>query len=34
MLHVHGNAKDSDEAIWTEHVLKSIIEISRSEGIK
>ncbi|KAI4295895.1 hypothetical protein L6164_035891 [Bauhinia variegata] len=31
-LHVHGNAKDSEESQWTEHVLKSIHEIARSEG--
>ncbi|PSS24836.1 TRNA wybutosine-synthesizing protein [Actinidia chinensis var. chinensis] len=32
MLHVHGNAKDSEEGFWTDHVLKSISEISKSEG--
>ncbi|KDP20748.1 hypothetical protein JCGZ_21219 [Jatropha curcas] len=32
MLHVHGNVKDSEEGSWTEHVLKSINEISTSEG--
>ena len=32
MLHVHGNVKDSEEGLWTEHVLKSISEIARSEG--
>ncbi|KAK4284380.1 hypothetical protein QN277_001222 [Acacia crassicarpa] len=32
VLHVHGNAKDSEEGQWTEHVLKSIEEIARSEG--
>lgn len=29
---MHGNAKDSEEGQWTEHVLKSIQEIVRSEG--
>ncbi|KAF7811166.1 tRNA wybutosine-synthesizing protein 2/3/4 [Senna tora] len=32
VLHVHGNAKDSEELQWTEHVLNSISEIARSEG--
>ena len=32
MLHVHGNAKDSEEGFWTDHILKSINEISKSEG--
>ncbi|KAL7213528.1 hypothetical protein ACSBR2_016123 [Camellia fascicularis] len=32
ILHVHGNAKDSEEGFWTQHILKSIYEISRSEG--
>lgn len=29
---MHGNAKDSEERQWTEHVLNSISEIARSEG--
>ncbi|OAY25926.1 hypothetical protein MANES_16G007200v8 [Manihot esculenta] len=33
MLHVHGNVKDSEESSWTEHVLRSIDEIARSEGL-
>lgn len=33
ILHVHGNAKDSEEYQWTDHVSKSIYEIARSEGI-
>lgn len=33
MLHVHGNVKDSEEALWTEHVLRSMDELARSEGI-
>ncbi|KAK7363744.1 hypothetical protein VNO77_05898 [Canavalia gladiata] len=32
ILHVHGNAKDSEECQWTDHVLKTIYEITRSEG--
>ncbi|XP_027332177.1 tRNA wybutosine-synthesizing protein 2/3/4 isoform X2 [Abrus precatorius] len=32
ILHVHGNTKDSEECQWTDHVLKSIYEIARSEG--
>ncbi|XP_052201348.1 tRNA wybutosine-synthesizing protein 2/3/4 isoform X2 [Diospyros lotus] len=32
ILHVHGNAKDSEEGLWADHVLKSIYDISRSEG--
>ncbi|XP_028762976.1 tRNA wybutosine-synthesizing protein 2/3/4 [Neltuma alba] len=32
VLHVHGNAKDTEEGRWTEHLLKSIQEIVRSEG--
>lgn len=32
VLHVHGNVKDSEEGSWLEHVLKSIQEISISEG--
>lgn len=30
---MHGNAKDSEENSWAEHVSKSIYEIARSEGI-
>jgi tRNA wybutosine-synthesizing protein 3 len=33
MLHVHGNVKDSQESLWTAHVLKSIDEIARFEGM-
>ncbi|KAL5775354.1 hypothetical protein ACOSP7_012911 [Xanthoceras sorbifolium] len=32
MLHVHGNVKDSEECLWTEHVSRSVSEIARSEG--
>ncbi|RVW46009.1 LINE-1 reverse transcriptase-like [Vitis vinifera] len=32
MLHVHGNAKDSEEGSWSEHVSKSICDLARSEG--
>ncbi|GAV85023.1 Met_10 domain-containing protein/TYW3 domain-containing protein/Kelch_2 domain-containing protein/Kelch_4 domain-containing protein/Kelch_6 domain-containing protein [Cephalotus follicularis] len=32
MLHVHGNVKDSEVCLWTEHVSKSFYEIARSEG--
>lgn len=32
VLHVHGNVKDSEEGSWIEHVLKSIQEISKTEG--
>ncbi|KAJ1405583.1 tRNA wybutosine-synthesizing protein [Sesbania bispinosa] len=32
VLHVHGNAKDSEECQWIDHVSKSIYEIARSEG--
>ncbi|XP_015941234.1 tRNA wybutosine-synthesizing protein 2/3/4 isoform X1 [Arachis duranensis] len=32
ILHVHGNTKDTEERQWTDHVLKSIDEIARSEG--
>lgn len=31
-LHIHGNVKDSEETQWTEHVVKSICEIAKSEG--
>lgn len=30
---MHGNVKDSEEGLWTEHVLKSVSEIATSEGI-
>ncbi|KAF2304683.1 hypothetical protein GH714_037467 [Hevea brasiliensis] len=33
MLHVHGNVKDSEESSWTEHVLRSMDEIARSEEV-
>ncbi|XP_015574248.1 tRNA wybutosine-synthesizing protein 2/3/4 isoform X1 [Ricinus communis] len=32
VLHVHGNVKDSEEGSWTEHVMRSIDEIARSEA--
>ncbi|XWS12833.1 hypothetical protein CRYUN_Cryun37aG0124200 [Craigia yunnanensis] len=32
ILHVHGNVKDTEEGLWTNHVSKSICEIARSEG--
>lgn len=32
VLHVHGNVKDTEESSWTEHVLRSIQEISRLEA--
>ncbi|KAF5200292.1 tRNA wybutosine-synthesizing protein 2/3/4 [Thalictrum thalictroides] len=32
MLHVHGNAKDSEESIWSDHVAKTIHDIAKSEG--
>ncbi|XP_022723296.1 tRNA wybutosine-synthesizing protein 2/3/4 [Durio zibethinus] len=32
ILHVHGNVKDTEEELWTNHVSKSIYEIARSEG--
>lgn len=32
ILHVHGNVKDSEEVLWSEHVAKSINEIATSEG--
>ncbi|XP_022926928.1 tRNA wybutosine-synthesizing protein 2/3/4 [Cucurbita moschata] len=31
-LHVHGNVKDSEEELWTQHLLHSITEIAKSEG--
>lgn len=33
MLHIHGNVKDSEEGSWAEHVLNSISEIAKSEGM-
>lgn len=33
MLHIHGNVKDTEEGIWTNHILQSISEIAKSEGI-
>ncbi|KAG8385740.1 hypothetical protein BUALT_Bualt03G0076600 [Buddleja alternifolia] len=32
MLHIHGNVKDTEEGSWTNHVLQSISDISKSEG--
>lgn len=32
MLHIHGNAKDSEEGSWKNHVLQSITDIARLEG--
>ncbi|XP_048317963.2 tRNA wybutosine-synthesizing protein 2/3/4 [Ziziphus jujuba] len=32
ILHIHGNVKDSEEGLWTEHVLNSIHEIANNEG--
>ncbi|KAL0398766.1 UNVERIFIED_CONTAM: tRNA wybutosine-synthesizing protein 2/3/4 [Sesamum radiatum] len=32
MLHIHGNAKDSEEGLWTKHVVQSISDIAKSEG--
>ncbi|KAJ4828742.1 hypothetical protein Tsubulata_025157 [Turnera subulata] len=32
MLHVHGNVKDSEESLWTKHVVRSMEEIAKSEG--
>ncbi|GAA0158468.1 RNA methyltransferase [Lithospermum erythrorhizon] len=32
ILHIHDNVKDSDETTWAEHVVNSILEISKSEG--
>lgn len=33
MLHIHGNVKDSEESLWSNHVLQSISDIAKSEGI-
>lgn len=32
ILHIHDNVKDSEEPTWAEHVVRSILEISKSEG--
>ncbi|KAL0363221.1 UNVERIFIED_CONTAM: tRNA wybutosine-synthesizing protein 2/3/4 [Sesamum calycinum] len=32
MLHIHGNAKDTEEGLWTKHVVQSISDIVKSEG--
>ncbi|XP_057960653.1 tRNA wybutosine-synthesizing protein 2/3/4-like isoform X1 [Malania oleifera] len=32
ILHLHGNVKDSEEVLWTDHISKSIHEIAQSEG--
>ncbi|XP_011096065.1 tRNA wybutosine-synthesizing protein 2/3/4 [Sesamum indicum] len=32
MLHIHGNAKDTEEGLWTKHVVQSISDIAKSEG--
>ncbi|KAL6567498.1 hypothetical protein OROGR_001166 [Orobanche gracilis] len=32
MLHIHGNAKDIEEVLWTNHVVESISDIAKSEG--
>nr|XP_027087531.1 tRNA wybutosine-synthesizing protein 2/3/4-like [Coffea arabica] len=32
VLHIHGNVKDTEEYLWTDHVSKSINSIARSEG--
>ncbi|XVE87787.1 hypothetical protein DITRI_Ditri19aG0016100 [Diplodiscus trichospermus] len=32
ILHVHGNVKDTEEGLWTNHVSTSISEIARSQG--
>lgn len=32
VLHIHGNVKDTEECLWTDHVSKSINGIARSEG--
>ncbi|GAB2244817.1 hypothetical protein Droror1_Dr00000310 [Drosera rotundifolia] len=32
VLHVHGNAKDSEEDVWIKHVAETILEIAKSEG--
>ncbi|KAK4439340.1 tRNA wybutosine-synthesizing protein 2/3/4 [Sesamum alatum] len=31
-LHIHGNAKDTEEGLWTKHVVQSISDIAKSEG--
>ncbi|KAI3456455.1 hypothetical protein Pfo_013118 [Paulownia fortunei] len=32
MLHIHGNVKDTEEVLWTNHVVQSISDIAKSEG--
>ncbi|XP_057764888.1 tRNA wybutosine-synthesizing protein 2/3/4 isoform X2 [Salvia miltiorrhiza] len=32
VLHIHGNVKDTEEGVWTNHVVEKISEISKSEG--
>uniref|UniRef100_A0A2P2KSH5 tRNA(Phe) (4-demethylwyosine(37)-C(7)) aminocarboxypropyltransferase n=1 Tax=Rhizophora mucronata TaxID=61149 RepID=A0A2P2KSH5_RHIMU len=32
VLHVHGNAKDTEESEWSEHIIRSFDQIARSEG--
>ena len=29
---MHGNVKDSEEELWTQHLRHSITEIAKSEG--
>ncbi|KAK6123931.1 hypothetical protein DH2020_042328 [Rehmannia glutinosa] len=31
MLHIHGNVKDTEEGLWTDHVVQSISDIAKSE---
>lgn len=33
VLHIHGNVKDTEEGVWTNHVVQMISEIAKSEGI-
>lgn len=33
VLHIHGNVKDTEEGVWTNHVVQMISEIVKSEGI-
>ncbi|KAL5730750.1 hypothetical protein ACHQM5_003542 [Ranunculus cassubicifolius] len=33
MMHVHGNAKDSEESVWSDHVAETIHNIAKSEGL-
>lgn len=30
---MHANVKDSEEGSWREHVIKSIYDLARSDGI-